>query len=83
MKARPRSSPRNLGLRSRLKTAWDFKTSIFREYKPDTDATRIRCFEFDWNTCKLQSLIKSKQDLQEVRSLLYKNYKGIRELYKY
>ena len=40
MKAKPRPLPKHLGDRDKVKTAWDFKASVFRDYKPDTDPIR-------------------------------------------
>ena len=45
MMAKPRPGPKHLGGRDKLKTAWEFKSSVFRDYKPDTDPIRRQCFE--------------------------------------
>jgi hypothetical protein len=83
MKAKPRPAPRHLGDRDKVKTAWDFKGSVFKDYKPDTDPIRRQCFEYDWKNCKLDGLIKNGTDKAELKTLLYKNYRGFREVYKH
>jgi len=83
MMAKPRPSPKHLGGRDKLKTAWEFKTSVFRDYKADTDPIRRQCFEQDWKSCKLEGLIKNGDDKAQLKTLLYKNYKGFRETYKH
>ena len=42
-----------------------------------------RCFEFDWEMCKIPRIIKDSQQLSEIKAFLKKNYKMLREIYKY
>jgi hypothetical protein len=48
MQCIPRPLPVFLAGREKLKTPWDFFKSVFKDYKPDTDAILNDCFEFDW-----------------------------------
>ncbi|CAI2375065.1 unnamed protein product [Moneuplotes crassus] len=79
----PRPPPKVLPGREKLKTPWDFFKSVFREYKRDTPALLNKCFEFDWEMCKIPRIIKNPDELKLIRNYLKKNYKHMRELYKY
>jgi hypothetical protein len=68
--ARPRPSPKMLGNKFKHKTVWDFHLSIFRDYKPDNKALLLKCFDFDWENNKLETLIKKQADREQVRSIL-------------
>jgi NLR family CARD domain-containing protein 3 len=83
MKWIPRPPPKSLGQRNRLKTPWDFFKSVFKDYKPDTQSLLNSCFEFDWEMCKIPRIIKNPEELEDTKAYLKKNYKHLREMYKY
>jgi len=63
LRVRPRPSPKNLRGKAKVEGRdhiWEFRSSVFREYKQDTDKLRFKCFEFDWENSKLPNLIKNK-----------------------
>jgi len=64
---------------------WNFKNSVFAPYKPDDDYILNKCFEFDWNCSKIQSLLKNADGttLLRIKAVLRSYYKGMREAFKY
>ena len=84
MKVKPRPSPKDLGAREHLKTPWNFKNSVFRDYKPDNAALLNKCFEVDWENSKLPKfLAKDEHERETIKNLLRSNYALFRETYKY
>lgn len=58
----PRPPPKFLGQRERLDTPWDFFKSVFRDYKADTTPILNKCFEFDWEMCKIPRIVKNGEE---------------------
>jgi hypothetical protein len=75
MKCLPRPPPKNLKGREKIKTPWDFFKSVFRDYKPDTEALLLDCFEFDWSCSKIEKILKSEEEIQKVKAYLKSKYK--------
>ena len=44
----PRPEPKFIKGLERPKTPWDFKKSMFKDYKFDTKHILAECFEYDW-----------------------------------
>lgn len=42
-----------------------------------------KCFEFDWNCCRIPMVVKKEDDLENVKKLLYSVYRQYKEAYKY
>lgn len=82
MNCQPRPPPKSLKKNARLKTPWDFFKSVFKDYKPDNDKIRAKCFEFDWECSKLPKIIKDDTDRAQIRKYLNGIYKHLREAYK-
>jgi len=84
MKVKPRPSPKHLGQRKHLKTPWNFKNSVFRDYKADSAKLLNQCFEVDWNNSKLPKfLTKYEKEKDVLKEMLRSNYSHFRECYKY
>jgi hypothetical protein len=83
MMVKPRMVKR-LGPRDRAKSPWQFRTSAFRNYKPDTRALLEKCFELDYAQIesKVEYLIKDSKDRAAVKGYLLENYKMLRDAYK-
>lgn len=83
----PRPAPVELAGRKTRKAVWDFYKSIFKDYRPDTDALLTRCYESDWSLTKLPVFIpkvfKDETTGPAVKEALRPHYKKIREVYKY
>lgn len=62
---------------------WNIKDSVFWGYMIDTADMYHKCFEFDWNQCKIPKIIKDPVQLNEVKAYLKSIYKPIRETYKF
>jgi hypothetical protein len=62
-------------LREKIKTPWDFFKSVFKDYKPDTGALLMKCFEFDYSNTKISKLIRDKSDCEKSKELLRGHYK--------
>jgi hypothetical protein len=67
----------------KVKEPWDFKKSVFASYQQDTEQILLSCFEFDWECSKISKIVKSSQDLGQVKTFLRDNYKNLRDTYKY
>ena len=48
MKCFPRPPAVELAGRKVQLEVWDFYKSVFKDYKPDTEALLAECFETDW-----------------------------------
>ena len=79
----PRPPPKQIPRKKRVKTPWSIPRSLFASYKVDNEALLTRCFENDWNRCKITKIIKNTDELQRVKKVLRVSYKTIREVYKY
>jgi len=82
MEVLPRAEPKVLLGLLRVKTPWDFMTSVFAPYKPDTAKILNECFLFDWDKIRVEKLLKGEKQLYEVKEYCMKNYKVIRDVYK-
>jgi len=82
MEVLPRAEPKVLLGLLRVKTPWDFMTSVFAPYKPDTSKILNECFLFDWDKIRVEKLLKGEKQLYEVKEYCMKNYKVIRDVYK-
>lgn len=66
----------------RPKTPWTYENSIFKEYRADTEEFDRECFESDWVTMK-RPKISNEQEFAQIRIELFKNYKTIKQMFKY
>lgn len=64
------------------KRIWSFPISIFKDWKKDDDEYLRKCFETDFNNTRIGRIIKSQEDLAEVKEILWKFYKFMKEAYK-
>ena len=73
-----------MGARSTLRTPWIFKKSAFRLYKQDNEALLEKCFlnDYKYIESKMEYLIKDDKEREDVKNILCKNYKYIRDGYK-
>ena len=58
---------KNLNKRNQKKK-WNFKNSIYKDWKKVTEEFVQNCFEFDWSNNKIYRIIKNTNDLQNVRN---------------
>ena len=65
------------------KPKWNIEKSVFKKYKHEGILQMEKCFEFDWSWSKIQKIIKSEEEQNKVKAVLSKNYRLIREWYKY
>lgn len=54
----PRAEPKILKGHKRVKTPWDFMTSVFAKYRPDVPKIINDCFLFDWEKTRIEKLLK-------------------------
>lgn len=40
---------------------WQFSTSIFKNYRRETQKLLDECFEFDWSCCKLNKVVRDDE----------------------
>ncbi len=50
-----------------MKTPWDFKKSVFKDYIPDNELLLAKCFEFDWGNSKIPKIIKDEGEKEKVK----------------
>ena len=76
---------KKLGGRDGLKSAWIFKTSAFRLYKPDSKELLEKCFLNDWSYIeqKIEYIIKDPGEREKVKMIFKTNYRYLRGAYKY
>ncbi|CAD8076826.1 unnamed protein product [Paramecium sonneborni] len=66
------------------KRAWSFPISIWApKYKFDTEELLRKCFERDWNCCKITKFVKKVEEQEQIKEMLWQSYKPIRETYRY
>lgn len=58
----PRPPPKKIKGLKRLKTPWDFKKSVFRDYIPDNELILSKCFDYDWNNSKIPKIVKDETE---------------------
>ncbi|KAL4499138.1 hypothetical protein ABPG72_017040 [Tetrahymena utriculariae] len=64
------------------KNGWDVKNSIFAEYKSDDYLHLKNCFEFDWAQSKLNKMVRSEDDKEDLKQVLYDIYPFLKNTYK-
>ncbi|KAL4510557.1 hypothetical protein ABPG72_004711 [Tetrahymena utriculariae] len=68
----------------KAKIKWTFPISLMAQWRQDDDQLITKCFEFDWEYCKIPRIIKNKpEDLQKVKDFLQQKYKYIKDTYKH
>ena len=75
MRCVPRPPPKEYKAREKIKTPWDFFKSVFRDYKPDTQAILDECFEFDWASSKIEKIVKGEEEIAKTKAFLKSVYK--------
>jgi hypothetical protein len=67
------------------KSAWVFKTSVFKLYREDNKDLLDKCFLDDWQyiELKIAYVIKDEGERSIVKSILKSNYRLLRSAYKY
>lgn len=77
MKAIPRPEPPVVIEVERPKSPWTLPKSIFASYKYDTDEHLANCFDFDWRCSKIDRMIKSVKDKEQIYNYLKSNYRAM------
>ena len=62
-------------------SSWRIETSIFSNYRPNTDALVQQCFEFDFESSKIPRLVKD--ELESVKEVLSQYYPLLFHSYKF
>lgn len=66
------------------KRIWTFPISIwFKDFRFENEEFLRKCFEKDWSCCKIMKVVKNPDELNEVKNLLWKDYKMIKETYRW
>jgi hypothetical protein len=68
---------------AKLKRKWNFATSIFRTYKKDTEKLLEDTFENDFKLGRYTGFIKDSKDFKKTKDHLKRNYRSIKQVYKY
>lgn len=66
----PRPLPKKIKGLHRVKTPWDVKNSVFRDYIPDNELILTKCFEIDWGNSKISKIIKDEREKEQVKNYL-------------
>ena len=69
--------------RKTMKRIWQWKYSIFKDWRRDDEELLARCFEEDWSHTRISRLIKNEEDLAKVKALLKQNYSFIKMNYRH
>ncbi|CAI2371034.1 unnamed protein product [Moneuplotes crassus] len=81
LKAIPR--PKRRAKRPRPKSPWNVNKSVFRTYQDSTDSLISRCFEFDWDCCKVKNTIRNNTERALIKKFLKQNYRALVECYRH
>ena len=68
--------------RKTKKRIWQWKYSIFKDWRRDDEELLARCFEEDWSHTRISRLIKNEEDLSKIKKILKENYKFIKMNYR-
>eukprot|EP01017_Pseudomicrothorax_dubius_P005020 TRINITY_DN11162_c0_g1_i1.p1 TRINITY_DN11162_c0_g1~~TRINITY_DN11162_c0_g1_i1.p1 ORF type:complete len:422 (+),score=86.12 TRINITY_DN11162_c0_g1_i1:71-1267(+) len=69
--------------KEKIRIQWKFSTSIFKDYKKDSDELLRKCFEFDWDCSRIQRVVKNPEQQASVKNLLWEIYPSLKEAYKH
>jgi hypothetical protein len=85
VKSNPRVSPEfvteEMEIVEPTKRVWSFKDSFFKDFQQDNDAINGECFDFDW--CYINIPRIEEESLEQIRLLIKKNYKMMKDMYRY
>lgn len=81
---KPRNDPR---IKERIemvieRVQWKIETSSFKDYKFDTPELMGECADYDFEVSNMKDILTTKQDKEEVMSILKTNYKIITEAFR-
>ena len=65
------------------KPKWVQENSVFKKYRIDNSEILDECFEFDWDWIKIGNMIKNPDEQIKIKQFLKKNYRLMREWYRY
>ena len=68
-----------------VKVKWSFETSVFKDYRQDTEALLDACFDFDWKCSRIPKILASltPEKVQGVYQELRKFYPMIKSVYRH
>ncbi|CAK90105.1 unnamed protein product (macronuclear) [Paramecium tetraurelia] len=70
--------------RKKQKRIWTYPISIWApKYKFDTEELLRKCFERDWQCCKISKFVKKQEEQDQVKDMLWQAYKPMRETYRF
>ncbi|EGR29347.1 leucine rich repeat protein [Ichthyophthirius multifiliis] len=72
-----------LAAKKKKRIKWSFPISLMYKWKPDDEEIYKKCFEVDWENCKIPQKIKKQEDQDQVKEFLRSKYKHIKDTYKY
>ncbi|CAD8178213.1 unnamed protein product [Paramecium octaurelia] len=63
---------------------WSFSASIwFKDFQFENEDFLWKCFENDWSHSKISNFVTNQDELQEVKNVIWKDYKMIKETFKW
>ncbi|CAD8120300.1 unnamed protein product [Paramecium sonneborni] len=84
--SKPREEERTYDLTqymNKKQAFWSYEISIFKNYQPDNDELVDECFEYDFQTSKINRIVRDPQELMEVKEILREYYPYIFASYKF
>ncbi|CAD8122767.1 unnamed protein product [Paramecium sonneborni] len=84
--SKPREEERTYDLTqymNKKQTFWSYEISIFKNYQPDNEELIDECFEYDFQSSKINRIVRDPNELLEVKELLREYYPSIFASYKF
>ncbi|CAD8208269.1 unnamed protein product [Paramecium pentaurelia] len=84
--SKPREEERTYDLTqymNKKQTFWSYEISIFKNYQPDNEELIDECFEYDFQSSKINRIVRDPNELMEIKELLREYYPHIFASYKF
>lgn len=49
--------------KEKLKIVWSYEKSLFKDWKKDDEEMLNNCFNADWETSRIEKIIKNKEEI--------------------
>ena len=61
---------------------WTLSTSIFKDYRLDSEKILLECFEFDWHHSRISNFVRNSDDQEKVKNCVKHYYPLLKLAYK-
>ncbi|KRW99368.1 hypothetical protein PPERSA_02480 [Pseudocohnilembus persalinus] len=69
--------------KKKKKKKWRFQKSMFAKWLPDNEELVTLCFEYDWETGKMNKWLKEEEEFVKVKNFFRSKYQYLKDWYKF